>query len=284
MSTSGETPSAPVTSPTGAPTATSATAISARSVTLDATAWLAGFTVRVTGAVLDPSSQTVGVTALLTNTAQVDASFDAVTGEISLDPGDESGLIPVQQVRPSTDVPAGTSARTTMTFPVSTAITPAGASLVLGTAAHHQWRVPLRAGAAASGELPARVTGPGRMTTGHAYLDIASAQVVPWSCTGITPFTAFTPWDRSTSVIVIRGSAGALTVPAGGTAIEAMSVAAPDGTTASVITPPLKVWFADQSTPDILVCVPVPAGLPGTYVLTITDSQRASASATLTVR
>ncbi len=296
-STPGETPSAPVASPTGElsgadsaatptrnPTQPSGNAVSTRSVTLDSTAWLAGFKVRVTGADFDPASRTVSVRALLTNTSQVDASFDAVAGEIALDPGDDSGLISVQQVRPSTNVVAGTSARTTMAFAASAPITVTTATLVLGKAAHHQWRVPLKAGAAATGESPVRVRSPGRLTTGHAYLDITSAQVVPWSCSGITPYTAFTPSDRSTSVIAIRGSAGALTVPPGGTALEAMSMAAPDGTTASVITPPLKVWSTHQSTPGLLLCLPVPAGLRGTYVLKITDSQRSSASATFMVR
>ena len=253
-------------------------------MTLDSTAWLAGFKVRVTGADFDRSSRTVSVDALLTNTSQVDASLNAVADEISLDPGNDSGLISVQQVRPGMNVVAGTSARIAISFSVSAPMRLTTATLVLGKAAHHQWHVPLKAGVVATGESPVDVTSPHRMRTRHAYLDITSAQVVPWSCSGITPDTAFTPSDRSTSVIALRGSAGAITVPPGGTALETMSMTAPDGTTASVITPPLQVWFAHQSTPGLLLCLPVPGGLRGTYVLKITDSQRASASAKFTVR
>lgn len=272
------------TSPATVPSSSSAGAASTVSATLDSTGWLAGFTVRVSGATYDASTKTVTVNALLTNASQVDRTFSMLSAEISLDPGDSSGLLPLLSTAPNAAVVAATSAKTTLSFQASTAVALDKAVLVLGKAANHQWLVPLAAGVKATGESPVTLTSPGRVTTaGTVYFDITSAELLPWSCSGITPFTAFIPFAKTTSIIALRGTIGTTTAPTGGTGLESLSLTAPDGTTAAVITPPLKVWQSNQSTPDLLQCIPVPAHLSGTYVLKITDSQRNSATANITI-
>ncbi|OFE17380.1 hypothetical protein BA895_16500 [Humibacillus sp. DSM 29435] len=256
----------------------------AQSVTLDASGWLAGFKVAVKAASIDPTTHLITIGVTLTNTSQVDRRLNENAQEISFDPGDGSGLVPIQSVTPDAQVVAGTSATSTLAFPA-----PAGASfdkavLVLGKAANHQWLVPLRAGASGSGERPVALRPPARLTTpGHIYYRITSAQLLPWSCSGVPPLTAFIPSAKSVSVIALNGTAGAGSVAVGGNVIGQMSITAPDGTTAAVISPPLKVWNTDQSSPNILMCIPVPTGLAGRYVLKITDAVPTSATATILV-
>ncbi len=50
-----------------------------------------------------------------------------------------------------------------------------------------------------------------------------------------------------------------------------------------VITLPLKTWGSHRSTPNELLCVPIPTGLPGRYVLKITDYYRKTATARIDV-
>lgn len=262
----------------------SAPAAIAQSVTLDATGWLAGFMVVVKGASVDPTANLITIGVTLTNTSQVDRQLSQNDQEISIERGDGSGLVPIQSVTPDAQVVAGSSATATLTFAAATGASLDRAVLVLGRAANHRWFIPLRVGASGSGERPVTLTPPARLTTpGHLYFQITSAQLLPWSCAGIPRSTAFVPSASSTSVIALNGTVGAGSVVAGGTTIEQMSITAPDGTTAAVITPPLKVWNTDQSTPDELMCLPVPAGLSGSYRLKITDSLRTSATATIIV-
>ena len=84
-------------------------------------------------------------------------------------------------------------------------------------------------------------------------------------------------------MIALAGTAGADAVPPQGTAIEAMSVKAPDGTTAGVLTLPSRTWFSHQSTGNELLCLPIPAGLAGRYVLRITDSFRKTVTARIDI-
>jgi hypothetical protein len=246
--------------------------------------WLAGFKVAVGSASVDPATSVVSVGVLLTNTSQVDESFGVVGAEVSLNPGDDSGLVPLRSATPGSAVLAGTTARSTLEFQGPSGVSLEQAVLVLGKGANHQWLVPLQPGATASGESPVTLKAPGRLTTrGHTYLDVTSAQVLPWSCRGIAPSTAFLPSARTTSVIALFGVAGADAVPPQGTAIEAMSVTAPDGTTAGVLTLPSRAWFSHQSTANELLCLPIPAGLPGRYVLRITDAYRKTVTARIDV-
>ncbi|MEO8829621.1 hypothetical protein [Lapillicoccus sp.] len=266
------------------PSSSSTAAAIAQSVTLDATGWLAGFKVTVKVASLDPRSNLITVGVTLTNTSQVDQRLGQVDQEISIDPGDGSGLVPIQLVTPNAQVVAGTTATSTLSFAAPSRASLGNAVLVLGKSANHQWLIPLRAGASGSGESPVTLTPPVRLTTpGHAYYEITSAQLLPWSCSGVPTLTAFIPSAKSTSVIAVNGTAGAGSVVAGGNTIEQLSITAPDGTTAAVITPPLRVWHTDQSTANELMCVPVPTGLPGRYRLEITDALRTSATAMITV-
>lgn len=262
----------------------SATPAISQSVTLDATGWLAGFEVAVKAARIDPKANLITIRVTLTNTSQVDRQLSQNNQEISVEPGDGSGLVPIQSVTPNAQVVAGTSATATLTFAAPVGASLDKAVLVLGQEANHQWLIPLRAGASGSGERPVMLTPPARLTTaGQIYYQITSARLLPWSCAGIPIATAFIPSARSTSVIALNGTVGAGSVVAGGNTIEQMSITAPDGTTAAVITPPLKVWNTDQSTPNELMCVPVPTGLSGRYHLRITDALRTSATATITL-
>ena len=276
------TPDAP--RPEHTPSTVSSAAPVAQSVTLDASGWLAGFKVAVKTASIDPTTHLITIGVKLTNTSQVDAELSRNNNEISVDPGDGSGLVPMESVTPNAVVVAGTTATSTLTFAAPAGVSLDKAALVLGKTANHQWLVPLRAGASGAGEGPITLTPPARLTTpGHAYFQISSAQLLPWSCAGVPPLTAFIPSAKSVSVIAVNGTAGSGSVTAGGNTIEQMSITAPDGTTAAVITPPLRVWHSDQSTPNELMCVPVPTGLSGRYVLKITDAPQTSATATIIV-
>jgi hypothetical protein len=253
-------------------------------VTLDSVGWLAGFKVAVSEASLDPATNVVSLGVLLTNTSQVDRSFSAVSEEVSLDPGDQTGRVPLSSVTPSGAVVAGTAARSTLVFRARPGVSLDQAVLVLGKGVNHYWLVPLRRGATASGESPLTLAPPGRLTTAtHTYFDVTSAQVLPWSCQGVAPRTAFIPSARTSSVLALAGTAGADAVPRQGTSIDAISVTAPNGTTAAVLTLPLQTWSSHQSTANELLCVPIPAGLPGRYVLRITDYYRKTATATIEV-
>ena len=255
-----------------------------QSVTLDASGWLAGFKVGVRTASLDPTSHLITIGVRLTNTSQVDLQLRQNDKEISLDPGDGSGLVPVQSVSPDAQVVAGTSATSTLTFAAPAGVALDTAVLVLGQTANHQWLIPLRVGGAGTGEAPVVLTPPARLTTpGHLYFQITSAQLLPWSCSGTPSITAFIPSAKTTSVIALNGTVGAGTLTRYANALSRMSITAPDGTTAAVITPPLKAWLSNQSSPNELMCVPVPTGLSGRYVLKITDDVPTSATATITV-
>lgn len=271
-------------SPAGTPSTVSSAAPVAQSATLDSSGWLAGFKVAVKAASIDPTTHLFTIGVRLTNTSQVDTQLSRNNNEISIDPGDGSGLVPMQSVTPDALVVAGTTATSTLTFAAPSGAALDQAVLVLGKSANHQWLVPLRAGASGSGQRPVTLTPPPRLTTpGHVYYQVISAQLLPWSCSGIPPFTAYIPSAKSTSVIALNGTAGSESVTAGGNTIEQMSITAPDGTTAAVITPPLRVWNSDQSTPNELMCIPVPTGLPGRYRLKITDAPHTSATATIIV-
>ena len=155
---------------------------------------------------------------------------------------------------------------------------------MLGKAANHQWLIPLRVGGSGSGEAPVTLTPPARLTTpGRLYFQISSAQLLPWSCSGTPSTTAFIPSAKTTSVIAVNGTVGAGSLARHANALSQMSITAPDGTTAAVITPPLKAWLSNQSSPNELMCVPVPTGLSGRYVLKITDDVPTSATATIIV-
>lgn len=271
-------------SPEGTPSTVSSAAPVAQSATLDASGWLAGFKVVLKTASIDPAAHLITIGVRLTNTSQVDLQLSRNNNEISIDPGDGSGLSPMQSVTPDAQVVAGTTATSTLTFPA-----PAGAALdkavlVLGKSANHQWLVPLRAGAPGTGQGPVTLTPPARLTTaGHLYFQITSAQLLPWSCSGTPSITAFIPSAKTTSVIALNGTVGAGSLARHANALSRMSITAPDGTTAAVITPPLKAWLSDQSSPNELMCVPVPTGLSGRYVLKITDDVPTSATATIIV-
>ncbi|MDQ2756901.1 MAG: hypothetical protein M3Y71_10115 [Actinomycetota bacterium] len=270
-------PGATPSSPTAAPAVP-------QSVSLDATGWLAGFTVVVKKATIDPTANLITIGVTLTNTSQVDQQLSQNSKEISLEPGDGSGLLPIQSVTPDARVVAGTSATSTLTFPAPTGVALDKAALVLGKAANHQWLIPLQVGGSGSGEPPVTLTPPARLTTpGRIYFQITSAQLLPWSCSGTPSITAFIPSAKTTSVIALNGTVGAGSLVRHANALSKMSITAPDGTTAAVITPPLRAWLSDQSSPNELMCVPVPTGLPGRYILKITDDVPSSATATITV-
>ncbi len=273
----GVTPSAPS-------TAAAAAAAAAQSVALDSTGWLAGFKVTVKAASIDPKANLITIGVTLTNTSQADRRLGQVDQEVSLDPGDGSGLVPIERVTPDAQVVAGTTATSSLSFPAPTAALLDKAVLVLGKSANHQWLIPLQPGASGSGESPVTLTPPTRLTTpGQIYFQITSAQLLPWSCSGTPSITAFIPSAKTTSVVAVNGTVGAGSLARHANALSQMSITAPDGTTAAVITPPLTAWLSDQSSPNELMCVPVPTGLSGRYVLKITDDVPTSATATITV-
>ncbi len=103
--------------PEATPSTVSSAAPVAQSVTLDASGWLAGFKVAVKTASIDPTTHLITIGVRLTNTSQVDMQLSRNNNEISIDPGDGSGLVPMQSVTPDAQVVAGTSATSTLTFP-----------------------------------------------------------------------------------------------------------------------------------------------------------------------
>jgi hypothetical protein len=120
-------------------------------------------------------------------------------------------------------------------------------------------------------------------TASSIYYQITSAQLLPWSCTGITPFTSYVPADKHTSVVAISGTAGAGQLPGYSGGIESVAITAPDGTTAASTTAPLKNWTSNQSTPNILQCLPVPADSHGVFTITISDQQHSVATTKITI-
>ncbi|MDN5768208.1 MAG: hypothetical protein L0H96_04460 [Humibacillus sp.] len=101
-------------------------------VTLDASGWLAGFKVAVKGASLDPTAHLMILRVTLTNTSQVDAPLSQNDNEISIDPGEGSGLVPMQSVTPNAVVVAGSTATSTLRFFAPPGISLDKAILVLG--------------------------------------------------------------------------------------------------------------------------------------------------------
>lgn len=265
--------------PTPSTAATTTTpAASALSVQLNTTGWVGGFTVHVKSVALDPTTNSVDLDVVVTNLSQADTGFISVSSELLLDPGDGSGLLGARRVLP-TNVIAGSSANGAIGFGTPSGFSLAKAVLVLGKPANHQWLVPLQPGRTATGERPITLKTPGLLkTTSNIYYRPSSAQLLPWSCGGVAPHTGYVPTEKTTSVVALNGTAGAGPLPVSYGAITSMSITAPDGTTASVITPPLRTWSSNQSTQNELLCVPVPAHETGTYRLTITDSENRSAT------
>jgi hypothetical protein len=145
---------APTTSAPSAQPAAIASPSGTATAALATSGWLAGFKVALSQATLDRSSQSLTLDILVTNTAQRDGGLNAVSAEILLDPGDETGLVGVRGVKPSTDIVAGSTAHGTLTFQVATGFSLDKAQLVLGKPANHQWLVPLQSGRAATGQEP----------------------------------------------------------------------------------------------------------------------------------
>lgn len=279
-------PAGPVTVPTALsahPTATSAP-IGTATAALTTSGWLAGFKITVSQATVDRSAQSLTLDVLVTNTAQRDGGLNAVSSDILLDPGDQSGLIGVSGVKPGTDIVAGSTAHGALTFDLGAGFSLAAAQLVLGKPANHQWLIPLQAGRAATGSEPMTLAPPATMRTASSvYYQITSAELLPWSCTGITPFTAYVPSDRHTSVVAITGTVGAGQLTSYAATIESVAITAPDGTTAASTTAPLKTWTSNQSLPNIRQCLPVPADAHGQFTITISDQQHSKATAQITI-
>lgn len=257
------------------------------SITLASVGWVAGFKVAVSGAAVSADRTSLQVQALVSNTSQRERRLNAISNELLLDPGDQSGLIHVSKVVPGNDVIAGSTARGLLTFDVAPGFSLEKAVLVLGAPANHQWMVPLHPGPPATGELPVALRPPAatmRTSTG-VYYRITSAELLPWSCESTAPHTGFVPITKDTSVIALNGTAGASGLPRGisADAIGSMSITAPDGTTAAVTTLPLRAWSNNQSTSNELLCLPVPAHLSGTYTISITDYEHKTATAKVTV-
>ena len=277
---------APSSEPTQSPTPTPVSTPGA-SISLASVGWVSGFKVAVNGATVSADGSSLQINALVTNTSQRDWQLNAISDELLLDPGDQSGLIHVSKIVPGNDVIAGSTARGSLTFEVPPGFTLDKAVLVLGAPANHQWLVPLQTGARPTGELPVTLRPPAgtlRTPTG-VYYRITSAQLLPWSCASVAPHTGFIPITKDTSVIAVNGTAGASGLPRNvhADAIGSMSITAPDGTTAAVTTPPLRSWSNNDSTSNELLCLPVPAHLPGTYTITITDYEHKTATANVTV-
>jgi hypothetical protein len=246
--------------------------------------WIAGFKIAVSQATVDRSSQILTLDVLVTNTAQRDGGLTAVSTEILLDPGDQTGLVGVSGVKPGTDIVAGSTAHGTLTFDIGTGFSLAAAVLVLGKPANHQWLLPLQSGRPATGPAPVDLTPPATLRTASSvYYQITSAQLLPWSCTGITPFTAYVPFDKHTSVVAITGTVGAGKLSSYAATIESVAITAPDGTTAASTTAPLKTWTSNQSLPNIRQCLPVPADAHGQFTITISDQQHSTATAQISI-
>ena len=277
----------PSSAPTESPTPTPVPTVGA-SVNLAPVGWVSGYKVAVTGATVSDDGSSLQVDALVTNTSQRDSQLNAISPELLLDPGDQSGLIHVSKMVPANDVIAGSTAKGSLTFDVAPGFSLDKAVLVLGAPANHQWVVPLQAGAPATGELPVTLRPPTSTlwTSTGIYYRITSAQLLPWSCNSIAPHTGFIPMTKDTSVIAVNGTAGASGLPRilSSDAIGSMSITAPDGTTAAVTTLPLRSWANNGSTSNELLCLPVPAHLPGTYTITIADYEQKTATAKVTAR
>jgi hypothetical protein len=266
--------------PAGGGSAAAANATAA----LTTTGWIAGFKIAVSQATVDRASQSLTLDVLVTNTAQRDGGLNAVSGELLLDPGDQTGLVGVSSIKPGTDIVAGSTAHGTLTFDVSPRFSLDAAQLVLGKPANHQWLVPLQSGRPATGPAPVDLQPPATLRTASSvYFQITSAQLLPWSCSGITPFTAYVPFDKHTSVVAITGTVGAGKLTSYAATIESVAITAPDGTTATSTTAPLKTWTSNQSLPNIRQCLPVPADAHGQFTITISDQQHSTATAQITI-
>jgi hypothetical protein len=266
------------------PAAASPSASGIATAALTTYGWIAGFKVAVSQASVDRSTQSLTLDVLVTNTAQRDSGLNAVSAEILLDPGDGSGLVAASGLKPSTDIVAGSTAHGTLSFAIGAGFSLNSAQLILGKPANHQWLVPLQTGRAATGQEPLTLPQPAVMRTASSvYYQITSAQLLPWSCTGITPFTAYIPSDKHVSVVAINGTAGAGQLSSAFGGIESVSITAPDGTTAASTTAPLKNWTSNQSQPNILQCLPVPADSHGVFTITISDQQHSVATATISI-
>ncbi|CAN5453868.1 hypothetical protein BH10ACT8_BH10ACT8_32790 [soil metagenome] len=270
----------------GAPSGSvgSSGSVGPQTVVLGSQAWLAGFQFQIKTAAYDPDTQIVTVGALVSNTAEADTPLSAILPEVLLDPKDGSALLAARSVAPSTSIIGGTTATASFVFRSAEGFSLDKAQLVLGTPAHHQWLVPLQAGATASGEKPVRLRVPATLrTASNLYYVMTSAQLLPWSCASTAPRTAYIPGAKSISVIALNGTLGAGELSVHASGVTSMYIKAPDGTTAAVTTLPLVPVLSNQSYPNELLCLPVPSHLPGVYTITITDYEHHVATSKITV-